>query len=346
MSTHTLHVFAPALYKHADTPHAEPAPTLRKLLSKAAQHSVPDSFEHSLACAFGWEAKKPLPTAALTYLADAGADSTALQDRCIVRADPVHLMADQQFLRLFDASVMHLPEDDMQQLCNDLNEFYHDAEPPRRAVLRNKKTPEKTADALQFIAPVPSRWYAMLTHHTQFQTHSLAAVRGAPVQDFLPTGEDARWWHTRWNEIQMFLHQHPLNEQRQARGEFTVNSLWFWGEGQLPTNAPASHYAKVFADDALAIGLSRWTQTAQTAVPDHVQAVLSNMSDGDVLCVLPLVQNPLAVWERDWFEPLLTAIREKRLGALCLYPGDGLAYQLQARHLRYFWRRRSIAWLR
>jgi len=34
------------------------------------------------------------------------------------------------------------------------------------------------------------------------------------------------------NELQMQLHDHPLNQAREARGELPVNSLWLWAEAQ------------------------------------------------------------------------------------------------------------------
>jgi hypothetical protein len=39
-------------------------------------------------------------------------------------------------------------------------------------------------------------------------------------------------WYKLLNEIQMFMHQHPVNQQRIQRGLVAINSLWFWGGGR------------------------------------------------------------------------------------------------------------------
>jgi hypothetical protein len=36
-------------------------------------------------------------------------------------------------------------------------------------------------------------------------------------------------WLKLLNEIQMFLYQHPVNQQRELRGQPVINSLWCWG---------------------------------------------------------------------------------------------------------------------
>ena len=41
------------------------------------------------------------------------------------------------------------------------------------------------------------------------------------------------------NEVQVLLHQHPLNAARQTRGLPPVNSVWFWGAGRLPAPGPS-----------------------------------------------------------------------------------------------------------
>jgi hypothetical protein len=54
-------------------------------------------------------------------------------------------------------------------------------------------------------------------------------------------------------EIEMWLHDHPLNDTRRARGELPVTSLWLWGAGAVtgPGDVGDSSGA---ADGALAFG--------------------------------------------------------------------------------------------
>lgn len=55
---------------------------------------------------------------------------------------------------------------------------------------------------------------------------------GCTLSDHLP-GE--RRWAALFNECQVILYNHPLNVERQRRGHATVNALWFWGQGVLPS---------------------------------------------------------------------------------------------------------------
>ncbi|MBP7917235.1 MAG: hypothetical protein KAZ45_02085 [Arenimonas sp.] len=57
-------------------------------------------------------------------------------------------------------------------------------------------------------------------------------VLGCSLSEILP--ED-RKWAALFNECQVILYNHPLNVERQRRGQATVNGLWFWGQGVLPT---------------------------------------------------------------------------------------------------------------
>ena len=41
------------------------------------------------------------------------------------------------------------------------------------------------------------------------------------------------------SEAQMLLHEHPLNQQREAQGKMTVNSIWISDTGALPTATQA-----------------------------------------------------------------------------------------------------------
>ena len=76
--------------------------------------------------------------------------------------------------------------------------------------------------------------------------HYLAAL-GTPLTHYIETARTQVPWYRLLNEIQMFLHQHPLNQQRMADGRAAINSLWCWGGDRLPNNFRAE--VTVFCDD-------------------------------------------------------------------------------------------------
>lgn len=53
----------------------------------------------------------------------------------------------------------------------------------------------------------------------------------AKLTDFLPTDNAMRPWRQLWMQIQMALHDHPVNLRRQANGLPVVNAFWWWGGG-------------------------------------------------------------------------------------------------------------------
>ena len=57
-------------------------------------------------------------------------------------------------------------------------------------------------------------------------------------------------------EAQVVLHTHPWNEQRTAAGKRAINSLWFWGGGELPQAVHTPH-AQVRSREALLQALAR-----------------------------------------------------------------------------------------
>ena len=56
-------------------------------------------------------------------------------------------------------------------------------------------------------------------------------VEGDDIRDCLPAGRDGAQIRKLTNELQMLLHEHPVNIRRAARGLAPVNSIWLWGFG-------------------------------------------------------------------------------------------------------------------
>ncbi|NMM05968.1 hypothetical protein [Polaromonas sp.] len=110
-------------------------------------------------------------------------------------------------------------------------------------------------------APGPQRWLAEGELFRSLPTASLDRVLGRNVDAWLPGAKSvgAKKITLLQNEMQMLLYTHPLNDERAARRELPVNSIWISGTGALPTDyAPAakaninvtrSLAQAVFADD-------------------------------------------------------------------------------------------------
>jgi len=79
---------------------------------------------------------------------------------------------------------------------------------------------------------------------------------GRNLRELLPSGRDAVRVRSLVNELQMLLHEHPVNERRAARGLPPVNSVWLWGMGAVrePT---AAVKGDLLTDDAWLAALWR-----------------------------------------------------------------------------------------
>lgn len=103
----------------------------------------------------------------------------------------------------------------------------------------------------------PERWYLHARQATQTEFVPLADVLGRPVALFQPEGPDAARWARLSNEIQIVLHNHPVNREREARGQLLVNALWFWGASGRAVQARTAPASSIICDDATLSGLAK-----------------------------------------------------------------------------------------
>lgn len=94
----------------------------------------------------------------------------------------------------------------------------------------------------------PLRWYAAHASLAELPCASIDRVIGRDVDLWLTKDRRAREVRRLQNEVQMLLHRHPVNEQREARGALPVNSFWLSGCGVRQAVSPDSD---VLVDDRL-----------------------------------------------------------------------------------------------
>ncbi len=80
----------------------------------------------------------------------------------------------------------------------------------------------------------PSTWLCQHAQLVGLPTASLDRVIGRNVDRWLGADKRARLVRRLQNEVQMLLHEHPLNQAREALGAWAVNSVWLSGCGELP----------------------------------------------------------------------------------------------------------------
>lgn len=337
MSNIVCHLFVPGLnadgsaaaahfgYSVAELPLA-----LRRLTSRGDIERLPSSDPSTaLLHAHGFTEPAARGAAALMARGDGiNTDNTAW-----LRADPVHLRIEQDRLVLHDAEFLNLTHDEASALSEMLN--IHFAE-----------------DGLEFVVANAQRWYMRLASSPAIVTAPLDAVLGQDVHRYLPRGAEAMLWHRRYNELQMLLHNHPVNQAREARGALPANSVWWWGEGEeRPVSA---RFARLAGDEPLLRGLAISSGTPYTNLPDSANAWLAEApEEGEHFIVLQGLRRPWAYrlnteWqstlgqlEHSWFAPLLAALAGGRISAVkisALTSDSHASYRITRPMLWRFWR--------
>jgi hypothetical protein len=172
-------------------------------------------------------------------------------------------------------------------------------------------------------------WFMRADDWPQLRTATPDAASGRNVDIWMPKGEGDRAWRKLQNEIQMHWFTHPLNEERETLGLKPVNSLWLWGgadPSSLAAGAPhiydtcfnLSGWMQLF--DRSAAGAQHGADAAQTI--GHPGATGLLLLDA---LTEPGLTNEWGYWlerteilERDWFAPLLEALRGGQLRSLKL----------------------------
>lgn len=256
------------------------------------------------------------PLASLCCLADGGDPGDAYW----LRADPVHLSADQDALYLAaDAQALAVTADEAAALAAEFNALYR-------------------ADGRQLLPLAPTRWYLRCADSPRITTTPPQAALSHAVRPLLPQGPDAMQWHALLNEVQMLFHHSPVNAARAAQGQPPINSLWPWGGGRLPHRCTVP-WRRIYANDCVAGGLAVLAQRQRVALPAAADAVLGG--DGPALVVFDAQPPDWGEMERHWFAPLREALRNGRLEALVLHLcGSGESVRVDRAALRRWWRGR------
>ncbi len=306
-----------------------PLPALRGLIGRGDASNEPCEDESAWLCTqFGIARQTDWPVAPVC-LSGEGTDPGA---NYWLLADPVHLRLQRDGLILLPPDALTITNDEAQALCASLNIHF-------------------AAEGFHFVAPQAQHWYLTRARRARIRTRALARVAGRDINHLLPEGEDGLEWHRIGNEIQMLLHAHPINAQREQRGALAINSLWCSGGGTLPPVRTA--FQSVIGSSALARGLAKIAQIDFTAA----QQGFASTRGGQVLVELREVATAAmrldtTAWpaafddlERRWFEPVAHALKMGRLRELDIVTVANqreYRWSVKRRH-RYRWWRRAAS---
>ena len=166
-------------------------------------------FESIIADCAGFGDLQYLPFAQVYTGDNSSAKNNCMLCRC------VHLKADMNSAYLIPIENNSIDLDDSSLIINDLKEFFKD-----------DCELTELSDGLWLMQ-------LKLCKPPQHFPHYLSAI-GKKVNQYIEQSQQDLPWYKLNNEMQMFLHQHPINQNRLQTGLLPINSLWCWGAGAIP----------------------------------------------------------------------------------------------------------------
>ena len=234
-----------------------------------------------------------------------------------LHAQPVHLAA----------SLSHLS---LVELSGDLQ-----LAPAFAATFADALRAHLQSSGLRLHVPSGGDWLIEMPATLQVATCCPAVAAANDLELAMPQGSDARGLRRLMTELQMLLHEHPLNQQRVAQGLPAANSLWLWGNGACGGGGRALPVA--FGSHDYLRGLYRLHQGNLQPLPRDVAQLLLALAAVPQAVVL-LEAQPVPQFEQQWLVPLVQALRTRRLARLDLVL-DSWHLSIDRRGLRRFWRR-------
>ena len=238
-------------------------------------------------------------------------------------ATPVHLIAGLSTVHLDRRSLLRLPRADLESFASDFRRVFSGGE--------------------FHLEPMGSGEFLMYGRSPRctVTTEPARALVG-DLGESLPRGADAAALKRLGTELEMWLHEHPVNEARRARGEPPVSTLWLWGGGPATLDrstilaAVESHNATpelAFGSDACLAGLWHLHGGESRPLPDHLTDVFGYppaQRAALVAEVAPMlhanshwtVLEALAELDRRYVSPALAALRRGETQSVVLIAND------------------------
>jgi hypothetical protein len=259
-----------------------------------------------------------------------------LPDGTVWMATPVHLIAGMSSVHLERRSILRLSADDLVVLADEFRRVFQDSgfvlEPLTTGDFLLSGPPISTANELE-----PARLLGSDVAEARQSRVSEPALRRLTT------------------EIEMWLHEHRVNDARARRGEPPVTGLWLWGGGPAPPAASVNATGATdiaFGRDAYLQGLLASIGREVFPLPPQLSAVVEDSSAQRAVLVIEIASmlqsNPnwsffdaLAHLDRLYLQPAVDALRTAKLGRLVLLANDRLL-TLRALDRFKFWRRASL----
>jgi hypothetical protein len=193
-------------------------------------------------------------------------------------------------------------------------------------------------------------WFVRADDWGELSTATLDAACGRNIDIWMPRGPGERDWRKLQNELQMLWHDHPVNQERETRGLAPVNSVWISGGSPA---APPAVPIRCGQSEAL----DRFAARQEQPLADWATAAAGLGKPLKILDQLlaPALAGDWGTWlqamaalEREWFSPLLQALKTGKIDTLsmALTHGTHLSeFHSSKRSVGKFWVKPSLSHL-
>ncbi len=236
-------------------------------------------------------------------------------------ADPVHLEARLDHLRLHELWSDEWQEQELRELLDEL----------QRELAQDEGVEFTLVGSCGYLrgdAPMPTALF------------SPAVAAGCDPITMLPSGAEAARYQRLLSEIQMTLHQSVINQRREERNLRVINSLWIWGGGSASA-AVDRDLPPLYADDAMMQGYWLSSRREFASWPGSLDLCVE-MSPSGFVVVTP----ELAATGEEYAETLTAYLHELRqllknseLSRMTLLFRQGLTVRIRPRQIFRVWRR-------
>jgi len=179
-------------------------------------------------------------------------------------------------------------------------------------------------------------WNAHTSRELEVVTTCPEAAAVVELESALPRGKDSGSVRRLMTELQMLLHDHPVNEQRSRRGLPVINAIWPWGSGTSGAAAPAQ-LPSAFGDVPYLRGLYVSSPQSIHPAPRDCAALLQSV-ESTARAVAVIAVEDQAMLEQGWVAPLTGALAAGRLSRFDLVLDDWHV-GVDRSALRKFWRK-------
>ena len=249
-------------------------------------------------------------------------DTGQLPEGGCARLDPVEVGVGPRGLFLRSASMPDLQRDEADALIRELEHLM-------------------TEFGWHLEASVPSRWYVLTREPLRAGLGPPILAEGENLMERLAGNELGKEWAKVLNEIQILLHQHPVNLKREQEGRAQANCLWPWGGGTDHSLVGARSLALWSDGDPVLGGIA--TVLGQTVGKAESLAGVSTDWLGGSLVSLTASgsrENRLDALENAWLAPLVS--RGLKPWMLTLSDLDGAGYRVGLLDWLAWWRKASL----